>query len=115
MHARTPNHNLWFWPKRPPLAYMGLLLSFYYFFTRFSTVNAAPLIFADQFLQLGSVLSTNFVYGLGEHRAKFLLDVNWSKHIMWARDQPPSVSIEALLGVWGNWNKNIHILFISRG
>ena len=94
---------------------MGLLLSFYYFFTRFSTVNAAPLIFADQFLQLGSVLSTNFVYGLGEHRAKFLLDVNWSKHIMWARDQPPSVSIEALLGVWGNWNKNIHILFISRG
>ena len=21
MHARTPTHNLWLWPKRPPLAF----------------------------------------------------------------------------------------------
>ena len=21
MHAHTPTHNLWFWPKRPPLAF----------------------------------------------------------------------------------------------
>ena len=94
---------------------MGLLLSFYYFFARFSTVNAAPLIFADQFLQLGSVLSTNFVYGLGEHRAKFLLDVNWSKHIMWARDQPPSVSIEALLGGFGKLEQEYSYFIYFRG
>ena len=21
MHAHTPTHNLWFWPKRPPMAF----------------------------------------------------------------------------------------------
>ena len=55
-------------------------------------MNAAPLIFADQFLQIGSVLSSDFIYGIGEHRNKFLLDTKWTKFVMWSRDQPPTVS-----------------------
>ena len=59
---------------------------------RFSTVNAAPLIFADQYLQLGSVLSSHYIYGLGEHRSGFLHSTNWTKLVLWTRDQPPMVS-----------------------
>lgn len=55
----------------------------------FSTVGAAPLVFADQFLQLGSVLATDHLYGLGEHRSRFKLSTNWTKLVMWTRDQPP--------------------------
>lgn len=55
----------------------------------FNTEHAAPLVFADQFLQLGSVLSTDFIYGLGEHRSAFKLNTTWTKFVMWSRDQPP--------------------------
>lgn len=57
----------------------------------FSTKGAAPLVFADQFLQLGTQLSSQYVYGLGEHREKFLISTNWTKAVFWARDVPPNV------------------------
>ncbi|XP_053392914.1 lysosomal alpha-glucosidase-like isoform X2 [Mercenaria mercenaria] len=56
----------------------------------FSTQGASPLVFADQFIQLGTQLSTKYIYGLGEHRAAFLVSTNWTKLAFWSRDQPPS-------------------------
>ena len=51
----------------------------------------APLFYADQFLQFSSSLSSPFIYGLGEHRSTFLLDIHWTTLTMWARDVPPVV------------------------
>lgn len=56
----------------------------------FSSQNVSPLVFADQFIQLGTQLSTKYLYGLGEHRAAFLVSTNWTKRAFWSRDQPPS-------------------------
>ncbi|KAA0195144.1 hypothetical protein HAZT_HAZT008012 [Hyalella azteca] len=57
--------------------------------TMFSTQDAAPLIFARQFVQVSSVLPSSAVYGLGQHRDGLLLDVDWSRYIMWNADQIP--------------------------
>ncbi|RVE75910.1 hypothetical protein OJAV_G00003470 [Oryzias javanicus] len=51
--------------------------------------SVAPLFYADQFLQFSTVLPTQFIYGLGEHRSTFLHDINWNTLTMWARDVPP--------------------------
>ncbi|XP_068606965.1 lysosomal alpha-glucosidase [Brachionichthys hirsutus] len=51
---------------------------------------AAPLFYADQFLQMSTSLPSRFIYGLGEHRAPFLQDVHWTTLAMWARDVPPT-------------------------
>ncbi|CAI9734927.1 lysosomal alpha-glucosidase-like [Octopus vulgaris] len=55
----------------------------------FNSAVAAPLIFADQYLQIGTLLSTKYVYGLGEHRDSFLINVDWTSRGYWARDQSP--------------------------
>ncbi|XP_053711652.1 lysosomal alpha-glucosidase [Synchiropus splendidus] len=52
--------------------------------------SVAPLFYADQFLQFSTALPTAFIYGLGEHRANFLHDINWNTLTMWARDVPPT-------------------------
>ncbi|KAL4238020.1 hypothetical protein ACF0H5_002731 [Mactra antiquata] len=57
----------------------------------FSTQDAAPLVFTDQYLQLGTQLSTKYIYGLGEHRSAFLQSTEWTKMAFWSRDQPPSL------------------------
>lgn len=54
--------------------------------------TVAPLLFADQFLQLSTSLPTRYVYGLGEHRSSFLHSIEWNTLTMWARDAPPVVS-----------------------
>ncbi|XP_010901697.3 lysosomal alpha-glucosidase isoform X2 [Esox lucius] len=51
--------------------------------------TVAPLFFCDQFLQLSSSLSSQYVYGLGEHRSSFLHDIHWNTLTMWARDAAP--------------------------
>ncbi|GAB1603755.1 lysosomal alpha-glucosidase-like [Argonauta hians] len=56
----------------------------------FNSAAAAPLIFADQYLQIGTLLSSKHIYGLGEHRDSFLINVDWTSRGYWARDQPPS-------------------------
>lgn len=58
----------------------------------FSTRDASPLMFADQFIQIGTQLSTKYIYGLGEHRSAFLVSTNWTKLAFWSRDQPPSLN-----------------------
>ncbi|XP_055955044.1 lysosomal alpha-glucosidase isoform X1 [Patella vulgata] len=65
--------------------------------TRTGTANKILLlqttgafIFADQFLQLSYFLSSNYIYGLGEHRDTLVHSMDWSRFTMWNRDQPPT-------------------------
>ncbi|GFS15039.1 lysosomal alpha-glucosidase [Elysia marginata] len=59
--------------------------------TVFDTTGMAPFIFADQFLQIGTRLSTHFLYGLGEHRYKFLHQLDsWRKLVFWTHGYPPT-------------------------
>lgn len=51
----------------------------------------APLIFADQFLQISTLLPSKFLYGLGEHRGPLLHSMDWSTLTLWARDVSPTV------------------------
>uniref|UniRef100_A0A7M4FH22 Integrator complex subunit 1 n=1 Tax=Crocodylus porosus TaxID=8502 RepID=A0A7M4FH22_CROPO len=54
--------------------------------------TVAPLIFADQFLQISTTLPSTFLYGLGEHRSSFLHSLDWNTLTLWARDVPPTES-----------------------
>ncbi|KAM9296846.1 lysosomal alpha-glucosidase-like [Gastrophryne carolinensis] len=51
--------------------------------------GVAPFIFADQFIQLSSTLSSNLIYGLGEHLTNLELDLKWKKYTFWNRDLIP--------------------------
>ncbi|XP_030067173.1 lysosomal alpha-glucosidase [Microcaecilia unicolor] len=51
--------------------------------------TVAPLIFADQFLQISTTLPSKFLYGLGEHRSSFLHSLDWKTLTFWACDVPP--------------------------
>lgn len=70
---------------------------FFCIFNRIDT-SVAPLFYADQFLQISTSLPSRFVYGLGEHRAAFLHDVQWNTLTMWARDAAPVVNSDVT--VW---------------
>lgn len=59
-------------------------------FPRLNT-TVAPLLYADQFLQMSTSLASPFLYGLAEHRSSFLQDVQWTTLSLWARDVPPMV------------------------
>ncbi|KAL7979401.1 hypothetical protein Chor_015425 [Crotalus horridus] len=54
--------------------------------------TVAPLFFADQFLQISTVLPSTFLYGLGEHQSDLLHNLEWNTLPLWARDVPPSES-----------------------
>lgn len=54
--------------------------------------TVAPLFFADQFLQISTLLPSQFLYGLGEHRNHFLQNLQWNTLTFWARDVPPTES-----------------------
>ncbi|KAL8620863.1 hypothetical protein ACOMHN_047034 [Nucella lapillus] len=49
----------------------------------------APLVFADQFLQIGTRLSSPNIYGLGEHQGPLKLDIRWNQLVIWNSDTPP--------------------------
>eukprot|EP00794_Sanderia_malayensis_P005372 gene5372-6044_t len=52
--------------------------------------TVAPLIFADQFLQISTKLPSSNVYGFGEHEhPSYLHSVNWKSYGMFTRDQYP--------------------------
>ncbi|KGL75080.1 Lysosomal alpha-glucosidase, partial [Tinamus guttatus] len=55
--------------------------------------TVAPLIFADQFLQISTALPSPFLYGLGEHRTNLLHSLDWITLTLWARDVPPTESL----------------------
>ncbi|KAM6121973.1 lysosomal alpha-glucosidase-like [Phoenicopterus ruber ruber] len=54
--------------------------------------TVAPLIFADQFLQIATSLPSRFLYGLGEHRGTLLHSLDWNTLTLWARDVSPTES-----------------------
>ncbi|NWX89039.1 LYAG glucosidase, partial [Nothoprocta pentlandii] len=54
--------------------------------------TVAPLIFANQFLQISTALPSPFLYGLGEHRTSLLHSLDWVTLTLWARDVPPMES-----------------------
>ena len=65
----------------------------------FDTYNAGGFIFANQFLQISSGLTSNYVYGLGEHRKPFLKNSNrWQQYSFWNADQWPSAGSTNLYG-----------------
>ncbi|KAI9514722.1 hypothetical protein NQZ68_030911 [Dissostichus eleginoides] len=51
--------------------------------------TVAPLLFADQYLQLSTTLASSLVSGLGEHYTPLLLDLNWTSVTLWNRDLAP--------------------------
>eukprot|EP00112_Aurelia_sp_Birch-Aquarium-sp1_P009032 Seg2012.11_Seg2012.9 transcript_id=Seg2012.11_Seg2012.9/GoldUCD/mRNA.D3Y31 product="Maltase-glucoamylase intestinal" protein_id=Seg2012.11_Seg2012.9/GoldUCD/D3Y31 len=52
--------------------------------------TVAPLIFADQFLQISTRLPSKYIYGFGEHEhPDYLHDMNWKSYGMFTRDQYP--------------------------
>ncbi|XP_074553589.1 lysosomal alpha-glucosidase [Halichoeres trimaculatus] len=51
--------------------------------------TVAPLLFADQYLQLSTTLASSLVSGLGEHYTNLLLDLNWTSLTFWNRDIAP--------------------------
>lgn len=55
--------------------------------------TVAPLLFADQYLQLSTTLASHLVSGLGQHYSSLLLDVNWTTLTLWNRDMAPHVSL----------------------
>ncbi|KAJ7315883.1 hypothetical protein JRQ81_002045 [Phrynocephalus forsythii] len=54
--------------------------------------TVAPLLYADQFLQISTSLPSHFISGLGEHLTSLNLDVNWTKVTLWNRDILPAPS-----------------------
>ncbi|NXA43466.1 LYAG glucosidase, partial [Eudromia elegans] len=51
--------------------------------------TVAPLLFADQFLQISTSLPSHFIAGLGEHLTSLMLDTSWTKITLWNRDMAP--------------------------
>lgn len=73
----------------------GKLYCVVYF--RFDTTNY-KLTFADQFLEITTVLHTNYIYGLGEHRDRFLHNVSEGFTVaMWARGVAPANCVKCNL------------------
>ncbi|KAL0872207.1 hypothetical protein ABMA27_004610 [Loxostege sticticalis] len=58
--------------------------------TIFNTQDVGGLILSDKFLQISAELSTKYLFGLGERRAKFLIDMNWQTFALFNRDRVPT-------------------------
>ncbi|EFN71395.1 Lysosomal alpha-glucosidase [Camponotus floridanus] len=58
--------------------------------TLFNSIGIGGFIFADQFLQITTLLPTNNIYGIGEHRSSLKLNTNWQSFTLFNKDQPPT-------------------------
>lgn len=67
--------------------------------------TVAPLLFADQYLQLSTTLASSLVSGLGEHYTSLLLDLNWTSLTLWNRDMAPHVSTAQISFLFTNIKK----------
>uniref|UniRef100_A0A8C5BLD4 alpha-glucosidase n=1 Tax=Gadus morhua TaxID=8049 RepID=A0A8C5BLD4_GADMO len=80
------------------LNYCLLISSLIYPPTRFDT-TMAPLVFADQYLQLSARLPSHNIYGLGEHVHKqYRHDTNWKTWPIFTRDAFPNGGTHNLYG-----------------
>jgi len=64
------------------------------FKSRFDT-TIAPLIYADQFLQISTSLLTEFVYGIGESVDKLKRNITWSQYILYNKDGIPGPNVRS--------------------
>ncbi|XP_052750004.1 lysosomal alpha-glucosidase-like isoform X2 [Galleria mellonella] len=55
----------------------------------FDTEDVGGLILSDMMLQLSAVLPTHHIFGLGERRARFMIDMNWQTFALYNRDRKP--------------------------
>ncbi|KAL2101097.1 hypothetical protein ACEWY4_002858 [Coilia grayii] len=51
--------------------------------------TVAPLLFADQYLQMSTSLPSPLISGLGEHYTPITLDLNWTSVTLWNKDMAP--------------------------
>ncbi|XP_072947693.1 uncharacterized protein [Epargyreus clarus] len=58
--------------------------------TIFNTQDVGGLVLSDKFLQLSGILPTPHLYGLGEKRARFMMDINWKTYTLFNQDMPPT-------------------------
>lgn len=71
----------------------GYILTSHIFFPLLFSFDTtmAPLVFADQYLQLSAKLPSHNIYGLGEHvHQKFRHDMNWRTWPIFTRDAFPN-------------------------
>ena len=56
-------------------------------------MDGAPLIFAEQFLQVSISIDGSHVYGVGERYGDLMLDATkgWGVTSLWATDRAPSI------------------------
>lgn len=81
--------------------------------------TVAPLLFADQYLQLSTRLSSHLVSGLGQHYSSLFLDLNWTTLTLWNRDMAPHVSpelweTETVCSGWLTWSASLFFIFWFR-
>uniref|UniRef100_A0A665W316 alpha-glucosidase n=1 Tax=Echeneis naucrates TaxID=173247 RepID=A0A665W316_ECHNA len=68
------------------------------FLSKFDT-TMAPLVFADQYLQLSAKLPSHNIYGLGEHvHTRYRHDTNWRTWPIFTRDAFPNGGTHNLYG-----------------
>ncbi|XP_076682895.1 lysosomal alpha-glucosidase isoform X2 [Andrena cerasifolii] len=56
----------------------------------FDSIRVGGFIYADQFLQLSSLLPSQNIYGIGEHRTNLKLNTKWQSFSVFNKDQPPT-------------------------
>ncbi|XP_035695531.1 lysosomal alpha-glucosidase-like [Branchiostoma floridae] len=64
--------------------------------------TVAPLIYADQFLELSTSLPSRNIYGLGEHRGPFRHSLDWVRIPFWARDKSTASAKEDVTNLYGS-------------
>lgn len=79
----------------------------------FNTTGVGGFTFADQFLQLSAVLPTKYIYGLGEQRNNFLLDVNWTQITLFNHDNPPLDGVSIASAMFSNSRLNTKTNIVS--
>lgn len=74
-------------------------LCFFLFVNRISLLQDAPLIFADQFLQLSISMDAPRFYGIGERLGPLMLDPSkgWEVIPLWATDRFVGVKLVSYL------------------
>lgn len=60
---------------------------------RFNSIETGGFIFADQFLQISTLLPTSNIYGIGEHRSSLKLNTNWQSFTLFNKDEPPTENV----------------------
>ena len=60
---------------------------------RFNSIGVGGFIFADQFLQISSILPSNNLYGLGSHQTSLKLNTSWQILTFFNADVAPTEKV----------------------